>query len=168
MNSNDRKVIFGSGNDEYETPEWLYDILNEVFDFTLDPCSTEENHLAPKYFTRETDGLKQSWSWNRVFVNYPYSQAKKWLAKIGEESMTSDIVVLCPARTDTKGFQEHVFPKATAVTFLNGRLKFRNPAKDNYEPTSAPFPSCIVYYCDENKVDAVKDKLNGYTVYLGE
>lgn len=239
MNSNDRKVAFSSGNDEYETPKWLYDILDEVFDFTLDPCSTDENHLAPKWFTQERDGLKQSWSWNRVFVNYPYSQAKKWLAKIGEESTTSDIVVLCPARTDTKGFQEHVFPKATAVTFLNGRLQFLDggspkitvfkelfdnwkmanlaasgrqnlvnnilqhkysdltgekwtgkfPTLDNIDAandmfisgydstycarelmesitTSAPFPSCIIFYCDEDKVDAVKEKLDGHTVYL--
>lgn len=236
MNSNDRKVVFSSGNDEYETPKWLYDILDAVFHFTLDPCSTDENHLALQWFTKEQDGLKQSWSWNRVFVNYPYSQAKKWLAKIGEESTTSDIVVLCPARTDVKAFHEHVFPKATAITFFNGRLKFfdggspkiviferllrmwkktgsvpyvdqsglesilsykysdltgdkwtgKFPKKEYVDEmfqgdndarhcarelmrsitTSAPFPSCLIFYCDKEKVEAVEGLIDGYTVYL--
>lgn len=166
MNKNDRDTVFSSGNDEYETPPALYEVLNEVFDFTLDPCSTDDNHLAPKWFTKKTDGLKQSWQFNRVFVNYPYSQAKAWLRKIGEESYFSDIVVLCPARTDTKGFQEHVFPRATAITFLSGRLKFANPDKDGYKPTSAPFPSCLIFYCDRESVEKVEGQLNGKTVYL--
>ena len=166
MNDNDMAVAFSSGNDEYRTPKWIYATLDEVFNFTLDPCSTDENHLAPKWFTEKHDGLKRSWAFNSVFVNYPYSQAAKWLEKIGDECLTSDMVVLCPVRTDTKAFQEHVFPKATAIHFFKGRLKFLNPSKEGYKPTSAPFPSCLIFYCDVSKVKQLEGKLNGHTVYL--
>lgn len=165
MNSNDRKVVFSSGNDEWETPIELYKTLDSLFHFTLDPCATDDNHLAPNWFTKDDNGLKKRWEGNTVFVNYPYSDAKQWLAKIGEESTTSDIVVLCPARTDTKAFHEHVFPKATAILFFKGRLKFLNPAKD-FTLTSAPFPSCLIFYCDRDKVEAIQGLIDGYTVYL--
>lgn len=39
----------------------LFDKLDACFHFTLDPCATDENHKAPKYFTRAQDGLKQDW-----------------------------------------------------------------------------------------------------------
>ena len=41
----------------------LYDRLDAVFFFELDPCSTEDNPLGTKYFyTKEMDGLAQDWS----------------------------------------------------------------------------------------------------------
>ena len=47
------KTLFSSNSDEWETPRDLYDKLNERFKFTLDPCSTIENHLCDKYYTKK-------------------------------------------------------------------------------------------------------------------
>lgn len=47
------KALFSSNSDEWKTPQELYKELNERFKFTLDPCSTEENHLCDKYYTKK-------------------------------------------------------------------------------------------------------------------
>lgn len=53
--------LLSSTTDEWATPQDLFDKLDACFHFTLDPCATDENHKAPKYFTRAQDGLKQDW-----------------------------------------------------------------------------------------------------------
>ena len=58
MNTNG---IFSSKTDEWETPQWLFDELNDEFHFTLDPAATDENHKCDRYFTKEDDGLSKMW-----------------------------------------------------------------------------------------------------------
>ena len=48
-------------NEEWATPQDLFDELNKEFHFDLDPCATEENHKCETYFTKEEDGLQKSW-----------------------------------------------------------------------------------------------------------
>lgn len=56
-----QKVLMSSASEEWATPQAFFDALNAEFNFTLDPCATEENHKCEKYFTREQDGLKMDW-----------------------------------------------------------------------------------------------------------
>ena len=58
-------VHFSSATDLWSTPQAFYDKLDDEFNFTLDPCSTHENHKCDKYFTEEDDGLAQSWDGER-------------------------------------------------------------------------------------------------------
>ena len=51
--------MFSSKSDEWETPQELFDELNKEFNFTLDPCATDENHKCEKYYTIKEDGLIQ-------------------------------------------------------------------------------------------------------------
>ena len=54
------------------------------------------------------------------------------------------IVMLLPARTDTKWFHNYIYKRQNAkIEFIKGRLKF-NDGKQ-----SAPFPSMIVIYENE-------------------
>ena len=50
-----------SERDDWETPRWLFDELNSVWNFTLDAASSDENALCERHFTKEDDALKQSW-----------------------------------------------------------------------------------------------------------
>ena len=61
-------VMFSHKSDEWTTPDDLYKSLDDEFHFDLDPCSTDENHKTPVYFTREQDGLKCSWGGHAYFV----------------------------------------------------------------------------------------------------
>lgn len=135
-------VHFSSKSNEWTTPQHLFDELNQEFNFTLDPCATEENAKCSKHFTIEDDGLSKDWSNDVVFMNPPYGrEIKKWIKKAYEESLNgATVVCLIPARTDTTYWHDYIFGKALDIRFLKGRLKFGD------SKNSAPFPSAIVVY----------------------
>lgn len=136
MNTN---LMFSSETDQWATPQDFFDKLNEEFSFTLDPCADEINHKCEKYFTKDMDGLKQSWEGERVFCNPPYGkEIKRWVKKAAE-SNAEIVVMLIPARTDTSYFHEYIYKKAE-IRFIKGRLKFGE------NKNSAPFPSMLVIF----------------------
>lgn len=129
------KLSKSSKSSEYGTPIELYQKLNKIFNFQLDPATTEDNPLGTGiYFTKEHDGL--SYPWNRnVFCNPPFgSGIKQWINKMDKEADDYNqqyvYVMLLPARTDTKWFQDSIMERSRnncGVYFLKGRLKFVNP-----------------------------------------
>lgn len=124
----------------------LFDKLNEEFHFILDPAATEKTAKCPLYYTPETDGLSQSWNrGGAVFCNPPYGrEIGKWVKKAYDESQKGQtIVLLLPARTDTKYFHDYIYGKAE-IRFLRGRLRFTD--EDGKASDPAPFPSMIVLY----------------------
>jgi len=138
-------VMFSSCGGEWETPQWLFDRLNRVFQFTLDPACTHENAKCAKHYTRAEDGLSRSWAGERVFVNPPYGrEVSRWVEKARLEAEYGALVVmLLPARTDTKWWHEHVQDHAD-VHFIAGRLKFGGAEN------SAPFPSAVAVFAGLN------------------
>lgn len=68
--------------DEWETPQDIFDKLDEEFHFTLDVCATKENAKCGKYFTKEDNGLSQDWEDETVWCNPPYGRSiKYWVWK---------------------------------------------------------------------------------------
>lgn len=133
------KTLYQSQSVEWSTPEWLFDDLNSKFHFTLDPCCTHENAKCEKHYTKDEDGLAQSWEGERVLCNPPYGkEISKWMRKCAE-SGAELVMALCPARVDTAWFHDWVYKKAD-ILFIRGRLKFGNSIH------SAPFPSMICIY----------------------
>ena len=138
-----KDVHFSSASEEWETPQHVFDHLNETFQFTLDPCATPENAKCEKYYTKEDDGLNKSWAGERVFMNPPYGrEIGKWIHKAWRSSLLPYTLVVCllPARTDTRWF--HKYCTKGMIWFIKGRLKFG----DNENP--APFPSMITIFPD--------------------
>jgi len=142
-------VHFTTGKDDWQTPPDFYAKLHAEFNFDLDPCTTPGNPLkCLTFLTAQEDGLKSDWMGARAFVNPPYSQLRAWVAKSAEEARKgSFVVMLIPARTDTRAFHEHIYDQELAawrpgvsVRFLKGRLKFVGGA------SSAPFPSMVVIF----------------------
>ena len=134
------KVLFSSKSDEWETPIDIFNKLDAEFHFDLDPCSTDSNHKCDKYFTKEINGLSKNWGGRRVFCNPPYSNISKWVEKAYRESQQDHtlIVLLIPARTDTRYFHDYIYQRSE-IRFIKGRLKFSGKG-------SAPFPSMIVVF----------------------
>ena len=58
---NNTEVMFSSKSDEWATPQAIFDELDKEFYFNLDPCSTDENHKTPRYYTAKDDGLVKNW-----------------------------------------------------------------------------------------------------------
>lgn len=82
-----------------------------------------------------------------MYCNPPYGrELPKWVKKCYEENRKGTLVVmLIPARTDTRWFHDYIYHKAE-IRFIRGRLKF------NEGKQGAPFPSMVVIFrTDETK-----------------
>ena len=154
-----QKALFSKASDEWETPDWLYNLLFDEFSFGIDAAATEENHLAFYWWDKEHSALEASWlipensgKLTSVFLNPPYSQIAAFMKKAYEESLKGAVVVcLIPCRTDTRYWHSYVM-RAQEIRFIKGRLKFNNRTLPSYKEdgshkvSSATFPSCVVIF----------------------
>ena len=134
-------ALFSSKSNSWETPQDLFDQLNREFSFTLDAAASPENAKCPKYYTEEDNGLIKGWMPYTTFVNPPYGrEVGQWAEKAYWESrLGATVVMLLPARVDTRWFHDWILGKAE-IRFIKGRLKFGG------SKNSAPFPSMLVIY----------------------
>ena len=158
---------------DWATPPALFDALDREFGpFDLDPCGAREHHYSAYTIHSRgglfydgscpaLDGLAQPWKCQAAYVNPPYGKAlPRWIEKAVAEVEAGNaerVVMLIPARTDTRVWQRHILremdrrfikgqPWVKAhkaiflVRFLPGRVKFVGAA------AGAPFPSAIVVW----------------------
>lgn len=128
--------------DAWITPQPLVTALGA---FDLDPCEATPQPWkhALRGITEAEDGLKAKWH-GRVWLNPPYSSVWQWMGKLAEHGHGTALIF---ARTETAGFVEHVWCKASAILFLHGRLHFHYPNGDKAKGNSGG-PSCLVAYGD--------------------
>lgn len=134
-------ALFTSKKKDYETPQDLFDALNEVFHFTTDVCATAENTKCANFYSPTEDGLVQTWTGN-CWMNPPYGKMiiDKWVEKaLASTKNGTTTVCLLPARTDPAWWHDYV-SKATHIEMLKGRLRFGGGKNQ------APFPSVIVVF----------------------
>ena len=82
MKTNNMAYIDKAKTDEWETPQYLFDQLNDEFHFTIDVCSTDENAKCEKHYTKQDDGLSKDWTGEVVWCNPPYGrQMPLWVHK---------------------------------------------------------------------------------------
>ena len=136
------KGLTSTGNIVAETPKYLFDRISSIFNFSLDVCALPENAKCESYYTPKDDGLSKPWR-GGVWCNPPYGrEISSWVKKAYEESQkeyNSFVLMLLPARTDTKWWWEYVQGKAT-LFFIKGRVKFGD------HNVGAPFPSVLALY----------------------
>jgi site-specific DNA-methyltransferase (adenine-specific) len=136
-------VMFSSATDNWSTPQDFFDKLNDEFHFTLDVCADETNHKCEHYYTKEIDGLSRPWI-GTIWCNPPYGRKiSEWVrrAYLSSHIGSATVVMLLPARTDTRWFHDYIYNKSnTEIRFIKGRLKFGGCKN------SAPFPSMIVIF----------------------
>ncbi len=142
-----QEAMVSSKSNEWETPQWLYDELDREFHFTLDPCATSNNAKGNKFYTKEQNGLTFDWANEIVFMNPPYGgNTGKWLAKAWHDSLKGAVVAcLIVSSTDRSYWHDYIFPYATEIRWLRGRITF-GEAK-----STAPFASAIVIFDGKRK-----------------
>ena len=136
-------VLFSSEKEDWETPLEFFNKLDGEFHFDLDVCASPQNAKCKEFFTKEQNGLEQSWRNRTCWMNPPYGKSiGNWMKKAEEESRLSGALVVClvPARTDTKWFHDCVLKAQAEVRFVRGRIKFVGAT------ASAPFPSVVVIF----------------------
>ncbi len=128
--------LFTSMKQNWRTPKKLYQELDKEFHFDFDPCIVDDKA------TMQSNGLYVDWGKSN-FVNPPYNNIAKWVAKSYQEYKKGNLVVLLiPSRTDTQWWHNYCM-LATEIRFIKGRLCFN----DNGKP--APFPSAIIIFNPE-------------------
>lgn len=138
-----QKAMVSSKTNEWATSQNLFDYLNSIFNFTLDPCSTHENAKCKKHYTMKDNGLEKSWENEIVFINPPYGgHTKEWLIKGINETKNNNAtcVFLIVSATDRSYWHDTITKEADEIWFLRGRLKFGKAT------TTAPFASAIIIF----------------------
>jgi phage N-6-adenine-methyltransferase len=150
-------LMFSTGKDDWATPPEVFDPLNREFRFTVDGAANSTNHKCSHWWGPDhplvgcRDALAMDWRAERVWVNPPYSRGlqAQFIKKAWDEAhMGATVVMLLPARTDTRAFHEYIYDAkhcdirifVREVRFLKGRIKFVGA------PASAPFPSMVVVF----------------------
>lgn len=149
-----------SGSDRWLTPLWLIDALGA---FDLDPCGAPGHATAAEVWTPEEvgDGLSLPWS-GRVWMNPPYGNAMPaWLERMAEHGWGTTLIF---ARTETAAFQDFVWPYATAILFLRGRLTFLRPDFEEAE-ANAGAPSVLIAYGMDDAIALRDSGLAGRLVW---
>ena len=124
-----------SEKDLWQTPKGIFNALDQEFNFDIDICASERNHLCDDYFSEKVSALENRWSHhsrngrlfkNKIcFLNPPYSQTKLFIEKAAEQANVNNITVvaLVNANTDTQWFADAV-KSANEVRLLTGRVGF--------------------------------------------
>jgi hypothetical protein len=143
--------------DTWLTPKWILDLL-PVFD--LDPCAAPDPRpwaTAKTMWDEAYDGFNRAWH-GRVWLNPPFSDKGRWLAKLAQHG---NGIALVPCAPEIKPFRESVWPEADALLFLNKRPHFHFP-----DGQRASFNSgqsiVLVAYGKENAEALMRMKEHGY------
>lgn len=141
------------------TTTWLTPphIISALGSFDLDPCAADGWSTARRHIILPDDGLIAPWT-GRVWLNPPYgAEAWAWLDKLAEHGEGTALIF---ARTETDGFVEQVWHKATALLFLHGRLHFHYPDGTRARANSGA-PSVLVAYGESDAQSLRESGLDG-------
>ena len=123
----------GGHDDEWGTPQWLFDSLTSIFHFTVDAAASKELAKCEWYFDKEADALSfDSWGTNRaIFINPPYSQlpTHAWVQKCAYEGQTNLVVGIFPGKVETAWFSQLIRTQAF-IGFFGKRIRYENPRKE--------------------------------------
>ncbi len=141
-------ALFSSNTDEWYTPRDYVEKLLKVYKIDIDAAANSSNSIVPLWFGEHSplgvnDSLAlENWSkyGDTFFLNPPFSMVDAFIKKARMEyERGANIIVLVPARVDTKWWHNNVEHVAD-VRNIKGRLKYGG-AKN-----SAPFPSVLLKY----------------------
>jgi len=112
--------------DTWQTPSWLFEVLNYEFNFTVDGAADASNTLLSRYWTEDSKVFDISWQGESVYINPPFDQptlaafAKKaWRETRSPNTLA---VMLVPVKADQQWWHDYAI--RTEVRFIRGRISF--------------------------------------------
>lgn len=133
-------ALFSSAKDNWCTPQCVLNWIAPLGPIECDPCPSSESLVKAKHYL--SDGLAGEWpTGGLIYCNPPYGRSiPAWVDKVvGEHQRGAEIVLLLPARTDTRWFVNLAWSRPV-IALIRGRLRFVGA------PASAPFPSALFYF----------------------
>jgi hypothetical protein len=148
-----------------KTDEWLTppSITTELGPFDLDPCSPINRPwpTAAKHYTIEDNGYAKPWE-GRVWLNPPYSEAARWMNRLAHHGHGTALIF---ARTETAAWHDYVWPHASGILFLRGRLNFHF-VDGRRADANAGAPSALIAYGHDDSIRLADCSIPGYYVPL--
>lgn len=90
------------------TPIEIWENLKKEFNFTIDVCASEKNHLLPKYYTEKENGLVKNWTEEIVYCHPMFDMhIGKWVEKAFNSKCLT--VMLLPASVHTRYFHKYIY-----------------------------------------------------------
>ncbi len=119
------------------TPENIWKELCKEFNFTVDACASDKNHLLPKYWTVNNSALNQNWDGEVVYCHPMYDiNIPKFIKKAINSKCLS--VFLLPASTNSGYFHDYLYKKPNVdVRFLprsTSGVGYKMFSDENEEP----------------------------------
>lgn len=153
----------GDSGDIWLTPP---SILKQLGEFDLDPCAADPRpwDTAKVNYTEQHNGLIMPW-FGRVWLNPPYGRGiGKWLERMADHAEADGTgIALIFARTDTKAWQQHVFPHAHGILWISGRITFCRPSGlAGAHPAGAP-SALVAYSAKDAEILAASEIHGTYT-----
>ncbi len=141
------------------TPKIIWENLSNEFNFTVDACASDKNHLLPKYWTKNNSALNKNWDNEIVYCHPMYDiYIPKFIKKAMESKCIT--VFLLPASTNAKYFHKYLYKKQNVdIRFLprekgGGGYKFFSD--DNEDPKTGYLrPLMIVVIDNRNKINKI-------------
>jgi len=116
--------------DNWQTPSWLYEPIDDICNIDLDPCAGSDTEIGDENWSiaRGEDGLEREW-FGTVFVNPPFSNKSEWVNKIEAELSNTDLILLVtPDSTDVQSWwHDGIVPNVSYVWFAEGRISYIDP-----------------------------------------
>lgn len=108
----------------WSTPQPIFDVLNEEFEFVIDLCADHRNAKTVRYMPT-AESLKCDWGGTGVaWLNPPYGkEIADWVRKA---AATPRIIVgFLPGRTNAPWWHDYVM-KAAEIRFVRRKVSFAN------------------------------------------
>jgi len=130
----------GTGNnverDEWETPQWLFDILDKQYVFYMDWCASEKNKKCESWTDNmvNTAVLPKTICW----MNPPFSKALEMFKEFFKRTPKGVAIYRCD-NFETKIWQDIIFPNATWIFIPNKRIAY-----EGMNGIGSRFPSALI------------------------
>lgn len=117
--------------DEWRTPPWLFEWLDDRFDFHIDLAATPENALCSSFRTKGHSALEETWHEfdhaTRGWCNPPYSNIDPWVEKAIHEQQHGFLTVMVFPSPNGEDRFAKVFSHASEIIDIVGRVHFLRP-----------------------------------------
>ena len=153
------KANNGSGNiierDDWETPQWLFDILNKQYDFDFDCCANENNKKCITWQDDFLDMDEFNSENDMTWMNPPFSKSYEMFFQFFKIIKKGVAIYRCD-NMETKIWQDIILKNADWIFIPKGRISY-----EGKEGKGSRFPSALI----GRGVEPPK-QLNGVTLFV--
>jgi hypothetical protein len=133
----------GNGNietrDDWETPQWLFDLLDEQYNFTFDCCATKENKKTRLFSNDFIKQVKTNFrSPHILWMNPPFTKANEMFKHFFNIVERGVAIYRCD-NMETKVWQDVILKNCDWVFIFKGRIAY-----EGKEFKSPRFPSALI------------------------